>query len=85
MGSVRVDGVVFLAYSHDHLPMHVHGLFGRIEVIIDLTEEGSVALSDRSRAVIPSNAPRNAIRDVINVAAMNYARLRALWETVHGA
>ena len=34
MGSVKFDGVLFVAYSNDHSPRHVHGFAAETEVIV---------------------------------------------------
>lgn len=58
MSGVIVRGVIFLAYPKDHVPRHVHGFIGGKpngagtgEVIVDLREDGTVALADRDDAV----------------------------------
>jgi hypothetical protein len=59
VGSVRFNGVLFVAYSNDHPPRHVHGFVGETEAIVDLRLEGTVALAERNDAVRP--AKRQAV------------------------
>jgi acyl dehydratase len=47
MGSIRFEGVRFAAYSNDHDPMHVHGFYAEVEVIVELRRDGTVLLADR--------------------------------------
>ena len=42
-GSPKFGGVLFVAYSNDHWPRHVHGFAGETEAIIDLRLDGTVA------------------------------------------
>lgn len=83
MGSVRFDGVLFVAYSNDHLPPHVHGFSGETEAIIDLRLDGTVALATRN-AVRPANAKRSDVKKILNAAALHFEELVALWEEIHG-
>ena len=75
MSGVIVRGVIFLAYSKDHVPRHVHGFIGGKpqgkgtgEVIVDLREDGTVALADHK---------------VLKAAALAFDRLVAAWEEMH--
>ena len=36
MGSLRFDGVLFVAYPQDHEPRHVHGFYAETEAIVEL-------------------------------------------------
>ena len=56
MGSPKFGGVLFVAYPNDHLPRHVHGFTGGIEVVVDLLPDENVALAERADAVRPPNA-----------------------------
>ena len=48
MGSLRFDGVRFVAYPQDHEPVHVHGFYAEVEVIVELREAArEVALAGR--------------------------------------
>ncbi|MGA2356696.1 MAG: DUF4160 domain-containing protein [Terriglobales bacterium] len=84
MGSVRFDGVLFVAYSNDHPPPHVHGFAGDTEAIVDMRSNGTVDLAKRSDAVTPANAKRSDVRKILNSAALHFEELVALWEEVHG-
>ena len=64
MGSVRFDGVLFVAYSNDHLPPHVHSFAGETEAIVDLRLDGTIALAKRTDAVTPANAKRSEVRKI---------------------
>ena len=84
MGSLRFDGVLFVAYSNDHLPRHVHGFTGDTEAIVDLRLDGAVALADRVDAIRPGNAKRRDVKKILNMAALHFEELAALWEAIHG-
>jgi hypothetical protein len=84
MGSLRFDGVRFVAYTMDHEPRHVHGFYVEAEVIVDLRADGKVGLAERKDAIRPSNASKSDIRHVLNVAAAHFDELAALWEKHHG-
>jgi Domain of unknown function (DUF4160) len=56
VGSLRFDGILFIVYSNDHPPRHVHGFLSETEVIVDLRSDGNIALADRKDAIRPSNA-----------------------------
>lgn len=84
MSSVRFDGVLFVAFSNDHLPPHVHAFVSETEVIVDLRQDGSVALAKRKDAVQPPNTKRSDVRKILNSAARHFEELVALWEEVHG-
>lgn len=83
MGSLRLDGVLFIAYSNDHPPRHVHGFAGETEAIIDLRLDGAVGLTKRSDAIRPANAKRSDVRKILNAAALHFEELAALWEAMH--
>lgn len=84
MGSLRFDGVRFVVYSNDHPPRHVHGFFGEAEVIVDLRANGGVALADRRDAIRPGRAKRSDVKRILNIAALHFEQLAALWEETHG-
>jgi hypothetical protein len=83
MSSRRFGSTRFVAYPQDHDPRHVHGFAGEIKVIVDLRENGTVALADRGDAIRPSNAKRSDVRKVLNVAARHFEELLELWEGMH--
>ena len=84
MGRIRIDAVWFQAFSDDHPPPHVHGFYAEVEVIIDLFDNGTTALSSRKRNTTPANAKLSDVRKVLDLAAKNYSTLKALWEKHHG-
>ena len=84
MGSLKFDGVQFVAYSNDHPPLHVHGFAGGTEVIVDLRVDGTISLAERKDVIRPANANRSAVKKILNVAALHFEELAALWEEVHG-
>ncbi len=84
MGTIRIDAVWFQVFPDDHLPAHVHGFKAEVEIIVDLLEDGTVALSARKRNVKPANAKSSDVRAILELASENYAALKALWEEHHG-
>ncbi|MGA8540311.1 MAG: DUF4160 domain-containing protein [Terriglobales bacterium] len=84
MGSVRFDGILFVAFSNDHLPPHVHAFVSETAVIVDLRQDVGIALASRKDAVQPTNTKRSDVRKVLNSAALHFEELVALWEEVHG-
>ena len=80
MGSIRFEGVRFAAYSNDHDPMHVHGFYAEVEVIVELRRDGTVLLADRKDAVRPRNGSRADVRHVLAVATNHFDELIALLE-----
>jgi hypothetical protein len=84
MGSLIFDGVRFVVYSNDRPPRHLHGFASESEAIVDLHIDGNVALADRIDAVRPADAKRSDVRKILNVAALHFEELVALWESIHG-
>jgi hypothetical protein len=86
VGSLRFDGVWFVAYPEDHEPRHVHGFYAETEVIVELRggAERRVALSDRRDAVRPGNARRSDVKRILLVATEHFDELVQLWEEAHG-
>jgi len=84
VASLRVGGVLFVAYPQDYTPRHVHGFTGEVEVIVDLRANRTVALVDRPDAIRPGNAKRSSVRRILNEAAAHSDELVALWEKMHG-
>jgi hypothetical protein len=84
VGSLKFKGVLFIAYSNDHSPRHVHGFAGETEVIVDLRLGGSVALSNRNDALRPSDAKRSDVKKILNIAVLHFVELAELWEEIHG-
>ena len=85
MGSLRFDGVRFVAYPEDHEPSHVHGFYAEVEVIIDLSDGArrQVAQAGRTNAVRPGNASRSDVGHILSVAAAHFDELVGLWEESH--
>ena len=80
MGSIRFEGARFTAYSNDHDPMHVHGFYAEVEVIVELRRDGTVLLADRKDAVRPRNGSGADVRHVLAVASKHFDELIALLE-----
>ncbi|MBC5804711.1 MAG: hypothetical protein DLM53_05825 [Candidatus Eremiobacter antarcticus] len=83
MSSVRIDGVVFQIFPIDHEPRHVHALHAGIEVVVDLLDSRTVALSGRADAISPANAKRNDVKKILRVAQEHFDELVAAWERMH--
>ena len=84
MGSVRFDGVRFVAYPQDHEPIHVHGFYAEVEVIVDLREAArEVALAGRTDAIRPGNASRSDVKHILHIAAAHFDELIELWRHAH--
>ncbi|MGA9672833.1 MAG: DUF4160 domain-containing protein [Terracidiphilus sp.] len=84
MGSIRLDGVRFTAYTMDHEPRHVHGFYAEVELIVDLRLDGTVSLANRTDAIRPGNASKADVRHILNAAAKHFNELVSLWEKHHG-
>lgn len=83
VSSVRLSGVLFIAYPQDHMPRHVHAFAEETEVIVDLRKARTVALADRSDAIRPGNAKRSSVRHILETAAEHFDELVQLWEKMH--
>lgn len=83
MGSIRLQGVRFVAYTMDHEPRHVHGFYAEVEVIVDLRRDGRVSLANRSDAISPGNGSKSHVRHVLTVTANYFEELVFLWEKQH--
>jgi hypothetical protein len=84
MGSLRFEGVWFLAYPKDHEPSHVHGFYGEVRVVVDLLPGRKVRVSGRADAVTPSNGSKADVRHILGVAAKHVDELTALREKNNG-
>jgi hypothetical protein len=84
VGSLRLEGVLFVIYSNDHPPRHVHGFHGETEAIADLRRDGTVALAERKDAIRPANAKKSDVKKILTAAAQHFEELTALWEEIHG-
>jgi Domain of unknown function (DUF4160) len=82
VGSLRFGGVLFIAYSNDHPPRHVHGFTGGTEAIVDLRLDGAVALAERNDSVQPANAKRSDVKKILKAAALHFEELAALWKAM---
>jgi hypothetical protein len=85
VGSIRFDGVQFVACLEDHETRHVHGFYAETEVIVELRENpGKEArLARRTDAVRPGNASRSEVKHMVLVAAAHFNELVELWEKSH--
>lgn len=54
------------------------------EIIVDLLEDGNVALAKRKDAVRPPNAKRSDVKRILRSAAEHFDELVQLWEKTHG-
>ena len=68
----------------DHLPRHVHGFYGEVEVIVDLGGDGNISLADRTDAIRPGKGSKADVRHILTVAARHFDALATLWEKHHG-
>jgi hypothetical protein len=84
VGSLKFDGVLFIVYSNDHSPRHVHGFASETEAIVDLRLDGTLALSMRNDDIRHKDAKRSDVRKILNVAAQHFEELAELWEEIHG-
>jgi len=66
----------------DHDPRHFHAFVGDGEVVIDLTSDRRVVLSEREDAV--RGATVSEVRKVLNRAIRHFDELAELWEKAHG-
>jgi hypothetical protein len=78
VGSLQFDGVLFIVYSNDHPPRHVHGFASETEVIVNLRPDGNVALADRKDAIRPANAKRSDLKKILAAAAQHFEELAIL-------
>jgi hypothetical protein len=85
VGSLRFDGVRFVAYPQDHKPSHVHGFYAEAEVIVELREGSGreVVLAARNDAIRPGGARRSDVKHVLQVAAEHFDELVQLWREAH--
>jgi hypothetical protein len=83
VSSRRFGSARFVAYPQDHEPRHVHAFIGEAEVIIDLREDGFVALAGRPDAIRPGKAKRSDVRRALTLAAEHFEHLVELWEEMH--
>jgi hypothetical protein len=78
VGSRTFDGVQFVAWSNDHDPLHVHGLYAGVSVVIDLYP--AQRRIDLSRRPKPLNAKRSHIAHILRTAERNFDMLVVLAE-----
>ena len=57
----KIQGVKICVYSNDHVPPHIHALFGEYEVLIAIREV----------EVIKGNMPNNKIRVALTYVSAN--------------
>jgi hypothetical protein len=84
VGSLKLDGILFVVYSNDHPPRHVHGFLDGTEVILDLLTDENIALAQRKDSIRPGNAKRSDVKKILNAAAVHFNELAELWERIHG-
>jgi hypothetical protein len=83
MSTVRSDGVNFRVHPQDHDPVHAHGSYDGVVVIVELRADGTVTIADRDDAIIPRNPKKSAIRRILKEAAASFDRIVAAWERMH--
>ena len=83
MGSKTFDGVWFVAYSHDHLPPHVHGFYAEVEVLLELVN-GTVRLAQRAKPIRPPKAKKSDVNHILRTAMKHTAELMELWRITNG-
>ena len=84
MGTKTIGGVWFICFAHDHTPRHIHAKYADIEVVLEISGDGSIRVADRPDRVTPRHAKRSSVRHVLRVAKGNAPALLLLWETMHG-
>ena len=55
----KIQGIKICVYSNDHVPPHIHALFGEYEILIDIREIVSI------KGEMPNNKRRVAL-DYVN-------------------
>ncbi len=50
---------------------------------MDLLDDRTVALADRTDAISPANAKRNNVKRILRVAQEHFDELVAAWEKMH--
>ena len=78
-----MDGVWFVAYSHDHPPPHVHGRYAGVEVLVELVN-GTVRLAHRAKPIRPPNGKRSDVNHILLTATKHAAELMELWRVTNG-
>jgi hypothetical protein len=76
--------VRFAAWSDDHLPVYVRGVYAGIRVVADLLEDGTVRLSPRTRAIKPRSAMRADANHVLRIAQKFADELVTIWSPAGG-
>jgi len=83
VSSVRVGGIIFQFFPVDHEPRHAHAHYAGIEVIVDLLDDRTVALSEREDRIQPANAKRSDVKKILKTAAEHFDDLVAACERMH--
>ncbi len=52
-------------------------------MILDLRDDGEVALADRADAIRPGNAKRSDVKKALELAAEYFEELVEMWEVMH--
>jgi len=84
VGSKTFDGVRFAAWSDDHLPVHVHGFYAGITVLVELMDDNTVRLARRRNAVRPRTAKRSDVNHILRTAEKYADELVQLWRVARG-
>jgi hypothetical protein len=66
----------------DHLPRHVLCFVGSAEIIVDILENGDVALSDRARP-LRGNPKKVDINKALAAAKTRYYEIVEEWKAMH--
>ena len=72
-----------MAYSHDHLPPHVHGRYAGVQVLVEMVD-GTVKLARRPKAIRPKNAKQSDVNHILGTATRHAEDLLELWRVTHG-
>jgi len=81
VGSRTYDGVRFTVWSNDHDPIHLHGFYAGVEVVLDLhPKDRRVAVAKRKRNPNPIDAKRSDAAHILKTAERNFDILLQLAE-----
>ena len=83
MGTLRIRGISFRFYPDDHYPRHVHARYAETEAIVELREDGTAKLAERTYKVLPLNAKRNDTVKILSVAQDHFDVLVLASEEMH--
>ena len=81
MGSKTFDGVWFIAWSDDHTPLHLHGTYAGVELVVNLDVTGrKVTAAERERYPKPRNAKQSDVKHILRTAERHFDELIRLAE-----